>query len=236
MGRQRSDRRPSSPSLLLASSGRKLLVEALARVLRETGGFVLIADPVHEHGESLRVCSGRRPDLFVFDIDGASPSDIVRLVGDVKRRSPRTKVFLIVGSRSDEDMVLLDYVDAGAEGFLDRTEDLPELQAALRAGAEGELVVSYQNLASLLRTAARERGTLRRRTELLRSLTPREIEILGLMVEGLSNEHIAQTLHISVRTVASHAQNLFRKLDVHSRLEAVALANRTGLTGFAETG
>jgi two-component system, NarL family, nitrate/nitrite response regulator NarL len=236
MGRQPSDRGPSSPSLLLASSGRKLLAEALAGVLRETGGFVLVADPVHERGEILRVCSRRRPDLFVFDIDGAPPSDIVGLVMDVKRRSSRTKVFLIVGSRSDEDMVLLDYVDAGAEGFLDRSEDLLELQAALRAGAEDELVVPNQHLVSLLRTAARERGTMLRGTELLRSLTSRELQILRLMVEGLSNELIARELHISVRTVASHVQNLFRKMNVHSRLEAAALANRTGLTRFAETG
>jgi len=228
-GRAGAGRR--STTLLLASSGRRLLVESLAMAVAdvEHGSLVAIGDPAHDAASLVRACRASRPDLVLLDIDGGSPSRTMVLIGQAKRASPQTKLLLLLGTRTDRELLLLDYVGAGADGFLDRSSGLREVVDALCEAAIGRVIVIEQDVVQVLRRGADERDTVRRSSGLLRALTDREVEVLRLIADGLGNDDIATRLRISARTVATHAQNVYRKIDAHSRAEAVAIANRTGL-------
>ena len=114
-------------------------------------------------------------------------------------------------------------MEAGAAGFIAKTQRLDDVIAGVRAAAQGESVVSAKLLTRLLPRLHRQSGG--GRTE----LTEREREILDLLARGLSNADIAQQLTISVHTVRNHVANLSAKLGAHSKLEVLAIAVREGL-------
>jgi DNA-binding NarL/FixJ family response regulator len=128
----------------------------------------------------------------------------------------------------EDERLLVEAVEAGASGFLRKTEGVDELLGAIRAAAAGEILVDRVALARLLPQVARERERRRDAQLLLSQLTDREREILTLLSEGLRNDDIAARLYISPQTVQTHVRNLLGKLGVHSKLEAVAFAVRNG--------
>ena len=223
--------RRSAPSLLIVSSGRRLLAEALAHVVRgDPGlGLSLASDPVHDAQAAVRASARTRPDLILLDTDGDSPSRTVDLIHRLKRATPRVTVLVLFAHGDDRQLLILDYIEGGADGFVDRGHGLDQVLGSLRAAADGAVVLPQPDVVEVLRRAARERDVTWRAADLLRSLTEREREILELMPSGMSNEAIADELHVSVRTIATHLQNVYRKMGVHSRLEAVAVADRLGL-------
>jgi len=222
---------PTAPTVLIGSSGRRLLVESLARALGGPGPICPLGDPIHDPAALVRAARATRPDLLVLDVDGGSPSRTMSLVERLKRAAPKTRVLLLLGTRTDRELLLLDYVRAGADGFLDRSSGLADVVDELCEAAVGRVLVIDQDVVRVLRRAAEDREATRRTSSLLRALTDRELEVLRLIAEGLGNDDIGARLRISSRTVATHAQNVYRKIDAHSRAEAVAIANRTGLFG-----
>jgi DNA-binding NarL/FixJ family response regulator len=218
-------------SLLLVSGGRRLLVEALAAVVRSepAAGLRLRAEPVHDVVDAVRVCGRTHPDVVVIDVDGMSPSRTIDLVERMKARSPRSRIWILFASANDRDRLILDCEKAGADGFLDRSSTIDVLLGSLRM-TERVQVLPDGDVSDVLRRVARDRDGMRKAVDLSRSLTEREMEILGLMARALGNEAIAKELHVSARTVAAHVQNIYRKMGVHSRLQAVAMANRKGVT------
>jgi DNA-binding NarL/FixJ family response regulator len=216
--------------VVLASAGRGLLVDALGVVLSERGEIDVVTSPVHTLDDAVAACTGApNAEVLLLDVDGASPPNLIEFLGKVKRSCRGTRIVLLVNPATEHDILLLEYVEAGADGFLHRAEQIDDVVAGIRSAANGEAVVSRDTFVELLRRAGNERETARRAAHLLRTLTPREFEILRVIVEGLRNEEIAERLQISVRTVATHVQNVFRKLEVHSRVQAIAQLNRTGV-------
>jgi len=213
-----------------------LLADALGRALRLDDAFDFdhTERVVHGADASARICESVRPDVLLLDPDGEPPTATFGVLRRVKAVSPDTKILLLVPSRN-EDALTVDYIEAGADGFVDRAESFDDVVNRLRAAAAGATVISQGEVVGVLRKAAREREVTRRVAERLRALTDRELEILRLIGDGLSNDDIAASLHISAHTVATHIQNLFRKMDVHSRAQAVAVANKTGSLRIDET-
>ena len=126
------------------------------------------------------------------------------------------------------DRLLVEAVEAGASGFLRKTEGVDEVLSAVKAAAAGEILVDRIELARLLPHVARERQVQRDAEMLLGQVTEREREILQLLGDGLRNEEIAARLFISPQTVQTHVRNILTKLGVHSKLEAVVFALRHG--------
>jgi NarL family two-component system response regulator YdfI len=112
----------------------------------------------------------------------------------------------------------------GARGALSRTATADQIFAAVLAAAAGLTVREASRTDSPAPTAASPMLT-----RSLQPLTPREVEILGLLAEGLGNKNIAARLGISEHTVKTHVTSLFTKLDVSTRAEAVAISARMGL-------
>jgi DNA-binding NarL/FixJ family response regulator len=205
-------------------------VDALGVVLSHRADIDLIAAPAHTLDAAAGACAGvPNPDVLLLDVDGASPPNLIEFLGKVKRSCRGTRIVLLVNPATEHDIMLLEYVEAGADGFLNRAEKIDDVVAGIRSTANGETVISRDTFVDLLRRTGNEREVARRAARLLRTLTPREFEILRFIVEGLRNDEIAERLQISARTVATHVQNVFRKLEVHSRVQAIAQLNRTGV-------
>jgi DNA-binding NarL/FixJ family response regulator len=128
-------------------------------------------------------------------------------------------------ARTDDD-ALVRAIAAGCSGFVRKADAVETLLDAVVAAHEGETVTPQGELAPLLR---RLRPTHR---GLGAEVTPRELEILGLIVAGLVNKQIAERLGLRLNTVRNHVQNILTKLHAHSKLEAVATAVREGIIDY----
>ncbi len=145
----------------------------------------------------------------------------LELITHVHRTHPDIHMVMLTASESDR--VLVAALEAGCAGFLTKGQSLPDVLAAVRAAAAGEAVIAPNMLTRLLpRLVQRSR-----QPEV--ELTDRESEILALMADGLGNQAIADKLYLSLHTVRNHVQSLLRKLDAHSKLEAVARAAKLGM-------
>ena len=129
----------------------------------------------------------------------------------------------------DDPEAMVDALEAGAAGYLPTAADFDDIADAVRAIAEGQAVVPPAMLGALLRHVVRRRRADRESLTLLEALTDREREVFDLMAAGHDRASIAEALFISVGTVRSHLQRVFRKLDVHTHAEVVAFASRCGL-------
>lgn len=126
---------------------------------------------------------------------------------------------VLVLTTYDSDADIVTAVEAGAIGYLLKDAPTDELTAAIRAAAAGRTALGptvQQRLIERVLTP----GT---------SLTPRELEVLGLVADGRSNEGVARALHVSLATVKTHLAHVFDKLGVDSRTAAVAIARQRGL-------
>jgi DNA-binding NarL/FixJ family response regulator len=204
---------------VLLCDDHQVFAEALAGLLANEGLDVVgIANNV---ADALSQAGLRRPDVVLMDYE-LPDGDGVRATAAIKAVLPETNVVLLT-SNADED-VLVSAIEAGASGFITKHKPASEVTAAVRAAANGEMLVSSDMLARLL-----PRIGQRRNNPVSYDLTSRELEVLELLVEGTPNQELATRLGISRNTVRNHVQNLLTKLGVHSRLEAVALAAREGL-------
>ena len=120
-------------------------------------------------------------------------------------------------------------IEAGAHGYLPRDASLAELRRTVHLVAAGQMAASPEMAYALFSRLA-ELARARRRTTVLESLilTSRELAVLRLIAQGLGNREIAKRLSLSFHTVKNHVQNIFKKLDVTRRIEAVERARRQG--------
>jgi DNA-binding NarL/FixJ family response regulator len=205
----------------------RMLADALALVVVGEADLELVAPPVDTAEDAVALCEAHHPDVILMDVQLRGAVNGLEATRQIKRISPDTQVVIVSGL--GQDRLLVEAVEAGACGFLDKTEAVEEAISAVRAAAAGEALIDPATLSRLLRRAAEERAAKRDTTRLTDQLTAREREILQLVAQGLRNEEIARALHLSVRTVQTHVQNILGKLGVHSRLEAVAFAARAGV-------
>jgi DNA-binding NarL/FixJ family response regulator len=182
--------------------------------------------PVHSAEEAVELARHTRPDVVLMDVEFGGTMNGIEATRRIKESSPATKV-VIMTAHEDEGL-LVEAVEAGASGFLRKTEGVDEFIGAVKAAADGEILVDRAALARLLPRVAKERQERREAQLLIGQLTEREREILAQLATGLRNEDIAAKLFISPQTVQTHVRNLLGKLGVHSKLEAVAFAVRHG--------
>lgn len=195
------------------------VAESLQHVLRGEDGI----EPVGTASsvvDAVRAAAELVPDLVLMDQrlpdgKGVRAAEVIRL------QRPETKVLLLTGFVDDADVVAA--IEAGCSGYLTKDAPMSEVIAAIRAANAGETIIPP---ATLTRVLPRLTKTQRGRGW---DLSPREIEVLRAMAEGLTTEEIADRLSLSVHTVRNHIQRCLSKLDAHSKLEAVTAAVREGI-------
>ena len=201
------------------------LVERLSTALSAVAG-IRVSGPVDDALEAAARCGDGSVDLAIVDLDRADERGL-EMVGSLRDACDDARV-LVITDRPGPDIVA-GALGAGACGFLDRSTDAADFARTLRRAVAGELVLPASDLALVVRRLDR-RGPDVSPEARLASLTARETEILQALCDGRSTSEIATDFTISRMTVQSHVKNILSKLGVHSKIEAVTLAWRYGLT------
>jgi DNA-binding NarL/FixJ family response regulator len=211
---------------------RLVLVEDHAS-FRQTLAFVFDQEPdfdvVAQAGslaEARRVMRGREADLGIIDLtlpDGEG----VELIEDLREANPHFAALVLTASLDELDHARA--VEAGAARVLHKSADVAEIMEAARRLAAGGTLISPQELVEMLRLAGESREEEREARASIEQLTRRELQVLEVLAEGLTNREIAERLHMSVDTERTHMMNILNKLGVHSRLQALLFAARYGL-------
>jgi DNA-binding NarL/FixJ family response regulator len=165
-------------------------------------------------------------DVAIVDLhltDG-SGTDLIR---ELRTANPEASAIVLTGTASPQACALA--IEAGAVGVLDKlTADHTDIAIAIRRARAGEPLVPPAELTALVREGRRLREQERAARTVLAGLTPRELEILQALADGLGDKAIAERFSISDRTVRNHVVNLLDKLGVDSRMQALILAARLG--------
>lgn len=172
-------------------------------------------------GESLREVEVAVVDLALPDGDG------LELIEDFSSREPQ--ITMLVLSASLEAGRFARAVEAGAAGVLHKSTPIREIVEAVRQLKAGEALLSPAEIFDMLRVVSRERQEKREAREAIERLTPREIDVLRSLAEGLESREIAAKMNITVETERTHMVNILHKLGVHSRLHALVFAVRHGI-------
>lgn len=217
---------PCREKLRLVILGRhQLFRECLASALAETGRFEILGEAA-SGAEALDRLAQIRPDILLVALEPAADG-VPDLMREVEERSPESRVVLL--GRDESEAEILDFLEAGAGGYLVRDQSLSELCSSLEAVAQGDTVCTPRVAQSLFARLARLGRERRRRDRLdYLALTPRELEILRLVGDGLNNQEIASRLFLSVHTVKNHVHKVLETLGVHSRWDAVRYAVEHG--------
>jgi NarL family two-component system response regulator LiaR len=180
--------------------------------------------------ETVRLATQLRPDVAIIDI--AMPKlNGIEATKRIKAQDPSTAILILTAY--DNDQYIFAVLDAGAAGYLLKSVDSQELVDAVRAVHAGESVLHPTVARKVLdRLAARRPKPVDE--EGVERLTKREMDVLKLAAKGLRNKEIAEELVLSVRTVQGHLSNIFGKMQVGSRTEAVIKALRKGWLGLED--
>lgn len=174
--------------------------------------------------EGIKRAKSLQPDVVLLDLHmpGISGREAVKLIVE---EVPGTNVLMLTVSEDADD--LLETLKAGATGYLLKNIETETLVDAIRRAARGESVVSPQMTAKLIQGVRTQSRTTPAVVE-KEKLSPREREILGCLARGESNKEIARALELAESTVKIHVQNIFKKLNLSSRVQAAVYAVEHG--------
>jgi len=148
----------------------------------------------------------------------------------IKEIAPDTAILILTAY--DDDEYVLGLLDAGAAGYLLKSAKGRDLVGAIRAIRSGESVLHPKIIAKLLKRATIALAEEHKASDLL---SEREAEVLKLVTSGMSNKEIAEKLFLSQRTIKAHLTNIFNKLNVASRSEAIVKGLQWGLVTLENT-
>jgi DNA-binding NarL/FixJ family response regulator len=209
---------------LLICDDHRVLTDALVAMVRADGGFDLIAPPLHDPAEAVEAAAAERPDVVLMDISFEGSMTGIDATRAIRSASPETSV-VIMTAHHDAGL-LVQAAEAGASGYLSKTEGADRVLSAAKAAAAGDVLFEPADLAAAVARVAREREADGHDRERFAQLTDRERDVLALLTEGCTNGEIAARLFISDSTVQMHVGGILAKLGVRSRTQAVALALR----------
>jgi DNA-binding NarL/FixJ family response regulator len=202
-----------------------LLAAAIARVLEGEEDLTVIG--IARRGdEAAELATSKKPSVVLMDFrlpDSSGPVVATRI------RAVVPTAAIVFHSAEDSEAALLDAIDAGATAYLTKSATADEIVEAVRRASVGEVLIP---VALFAKAIARQRKVVNERLaheKLLAEFTPRELDVLRLLAQGLETGGVAMRLGIASHTVEWHVRHLIEKLGVHSKLQAVIAAARLGL-------
>jgi DNA-binding NarL/FixJ family response regulator len=213
-----------APIRVLLVDDHAVLAHSLARLLGQEPGIEVIG--VAGSVAEARALAYDRLDVALMDyaLPDGTGADATRTI---KSRWPSARVVMLTAIE-DDDRTILESIQAGADGYLTKSRAVEDVVGAVRAAHAGETLLPRSVIVSIAQrvAAARERQAEEPQVD---PLTPRELDVLRALTEGLSTPDICARLFITPNTLRTHVQNIMSKLRVHSKLEAVAYGLRAGL-------
>ena len=196
--------------------------KGIREFLEEASDIEVIAE-ADDGAEAVRLVEAHQPDVAVLDIRMPEVTG-VEATRRIKERFPQVRVLVLTAY--DDDPYVFALLQAGADGYVLKTASGDELVRAVRTVHQGGTALSPEIAAKVVRQAVS--GRPEGAADQVESLTDRELDVLRLAAQGLTNRAIGHELGISHRTVQGHLANIYGKLGVNSRTEAVTEALRRG--------
>jgi len=213
---------------VLIADDHPLVREALHQALDGERDMEVVAE-AGDGEEAVKLASELKPDVVVMDIIMPKLNGI-EATGKIKEIAPDTAILILTAY--DDDEYVLGLLDAGAAGYLLKSARGRDLVGAIRAIRSGESVLHPKIIAKLLKRAIIAPDGEHKASDLL---SGRESEVLRLVALGMSNREIAERLFLSQRTIKAHLTNIFNKLNVASRSEAIVKGLQWGLVTLENT-
>jgi DNA-binding NarL/FixJ family response regulator len=203
---------------ILLIEDNRILREGIAAMLNGYADFKVSAVSNGGYGRDGAAKAGAaNPHVALIDL-GLEKQNSLDVVASIKKRFPGVKVIGmgLVPTQSD----IMEFVQAGAEGFILKSATVEDVIRTVRAVAAGETVLPSTMAGSLFSQVA-EHAVSKGKRNLKNAIrmTRREKEVIALIVDGMSNKQIAEGLNIATFTVKSHVHNIMEKLALHSRLQ-----------------
>jgi DNA-binding NarL/FixJ family response regulator len=179
--------------------------------------------------EAIALCRKEEPDVVLMDIS-MPKMDGISATREIKDLLPQTAVVILTGHEEDEHV--FEGIKAGAQGYLLKDAELEDLSRAIRTVHAGDTIIAPELAQKMLSTF--EDSGRSGRSELMPPLTDRELEVIRALARGMSDRQIAGALSISEKTVRNHTSNIYRKLHIFDRTQAVIYAVREGVIDLEE--
>ena len=210
------------PIRVLLADDHVLVRQGIRQFLQEAENIEVVAE-ADDGAEALRLVKSVEPDVAVLDIRMPEVTG-VEATRRIKRHYPDVKVLILTAY--DDDPYVFALLKAGADGYVLKTAPAEDLIQAVQDVHAGIAALSPSIATKVVRQMKQQRPT--GETDQAEPLTEREIEVLRLAAQGMTNREIGRDLGISHRTVQGHLANVYGKLQVNSRTEAVTEAIKRG--------
>lgn len=203
----------------------EVVLEGLIRILEKQGGIQIVS-VAGSAEEALEKLERFPPDVIVVDIQLPGMNGI-ELIKRIKKSHPEIEAITL--TVFDDEQFARQAIKAGAIGYVIKDAAKDELVKAVRSAAKGETLISTSVARKLIDEMTEPAAKKKKKAEGFEGLSQREVDVIKLMAKGHNNRQIADLLYISEHTVKVHIRNIFRKIDVTDRTNAVLWAIDRGL-------
>ena len=203
----------------------EVVLEGLIRILEKQGGIQIVS-VAGSAEEALEKLERFPPDVIVVDIQLPGMNGI-ELIRRIKKSHPEIEAITL--TVFDDEQFARQAIKAGAIGYVIKDAAKDELVKAVRSAAKGETLISTSVARKLIDEMTEPAAKKKKKAEGFEGLSQREVDVIKLMAKGYNNRQIADLLYISEHTVKVHIRNIFRKIDVTDRTNAVLWAIDRGL-------
>ena len=212
-----------TPIKVVVADDHTLFREGIRRIL-SLEKDILVVGEASRGDEVTKVVERTKPDVLLLDVK-MPKGDVVQTLLEVKEKNATTKVLILTAYSEDEN--ILNAAKGGARGYVLKGIDFPTLLQAIKAVHKGGLWIDKE-LPSADTFEEIAQGQMNEISDtpygdVVHTLTKREMEILRLVAEGLTNDEIGKKIFISEKTVKTHLTNIFDKLKVNNRFKAALL-------------
>ncbi len=205
-------------SILVAQNG-SIFCEGIAGLIEKEGEFAVA---VKTGRAQLRTELVREPDVVLLCFSSFASDGMPALLQDIKKVAPKARI-LVVLEEDIPDEALMHFLMLGADGYLRKSATSHQLVEAIRAIHAGGIWAERPLLNKFIKSPILGLDVESKLQQIRVSLSRREKEIISFLFLGLSNKAIADRIYISERTVKSHFYRIFRKMNVKTRGQALAL-------------
>lgn len=210
-----------NPIKVLLADDHRMLREGLRSMLSQSGEVQVVGE-AQDGNQAITMTEQLQPDVVVMDISMPKMNGI-EATRIIRHKYPHMKILILTMYETEE--YISEVLKAGATGYVTKEAAGEELLQAILSVAKGAVfiqsTVAFSALGDVLKASAYETTDER--------LTPREVEILGLISNGLSNREVAARLKLSIHTVRAHRSSAMRKLGAHNGAELISQAIQRGL-------